>query len=51
VRAVAESHGGTVTLQTAEAGSGARFVVRLPTASNLDDDGQHHRSPLETVID
>jgi signal transduction histidine kinase len=29
VRAVAESHGGTVTLESAN-GSGARFVVRLP---------------------
>jgi two-component system, OmpR family, sensor kinase len=50
VRAVAESHGGTVTVQTGE-GGGARFVVRLPQASNLDDDGQHHRPPLQTVID
>ncbi len=30
VRAVAESHGGTVALETATEGSGARFVVRLP---------------------
>jgi two-component system, OmpR family, sensor kinase len=30
VRAVAESHGGTVTLEGAE--PGARFVVRLPAA-------------------
>jgi signal transduction histidine kinase len=30
VRAVAESHGGTVTLEDAE--PGARFVVRLPAA-------------------
>jgi two-component system, OmpR family, sensor kinase len=50
VRAVAESHGGTVTLESAGEGGGARFVVRLP-ASNLDDDGQHHRPPLQTVID
>jgi two-component system, OmpR family, sensor kinase len=50
VRAVTESHGGTVTVQTGE-GGGARFVVRLPQASNLDDDGQHHRPPLQTVID
>ncbi len=50
VRAVAESHGGTVALQTAD-GGGARFLVRLPRASDLDDDGQHHRTPLQTVID
>ena len=50
VRAVAESHGGTVTLESAGEGGGARFVVRLP-ASNLDDDGQHHRPSLQTVID
>jgi two-component system, OmpR family, sensor kinase len=30
VRAVAESHGGTVTLESVQEGSGARFVVRLP---------------------
>jgi two-component system, OmpR family, sensor kinase len=51
VRAVAESHGGVVTLEAADKGSGARFVVRLPKVSNLDDDGQHHRPPLQTVID
>jgi two-component system, OmpR family, sensor kinase len=31
VRAVAESHGGSVRLEPAEDGSGARFVVRLPS--------------------
>ena len=51
VRAVAESHGGSVTLEGADAGSGARFVVRLPKASDLDNDGQHHRPALQTVID
>jgi signal transduction histidine kinase len=51
VRAVAESHGGSVTLESTGEGRGARFVVRLPEASNLDDDGQHHRAPLETVVD
>ncbi len=51
VRAVAESHGGSVTLEPASEGSGARFVVRLPAASDLDDDGKHHRPPLQTVID
>jgi two-component system, OmpR family, sensor kinase len=30
VRAVAESHGGTVTLEQADDGTGARFVIRIP---------------------
>ena len=58
VRAVAESHGGTVTLEldrrARRRAHGARFVVRLPArprASNLDDDRQHHRPPLEAVVD
>jgi two-component system OmpR family sensor kinase len=51
VRAVAESHGGTVVLESSKLGSGARFVVRLPLASDLHDDGQHHRPSLQTVID
>ena len=51
VKAVAETHGGSVTLQTPENGHGARFVVRLPDASDLDDDGQHHRTSLEAVVD
>jgi signal transduction histidine kinase len=52
VQAVAQSHGGSVTLESSAQGTGARFVVRLPPASSdLDDDGQHHRPPLETVID
>jgi two-component system, OmpR family, sensor kinase len=32
VRAVAETHGGSVTLEAPAEGTGARFVVRLPTA-------------------
>jgi two-component system OmpR family sensor kinase len=52
VQAVAHSHGGTVTLEPPEGGrTGARFVVRLPAYSDLDDDGQHHRPPLQSVID
>jgi signal transduction histidine kinase len=51
VRAVAESHGGSVVLQQPDEGSGARFVVRLPLASNLDDDGQDHRPAAEAVVD
>jgi signal transduction histidine kinase len=50
VRAVAVSHGGGVTLERGEHG-GARFVVRLPAYSDLDDDGEHHRPPLQTVVD
>ncbi len=50
VRAVAESHGGSVTFQDAR--PGARFVVRLPLApSDLDDDGQHHRAAAQAVVD
>ena len=33
VRAVAESHGGTVTLEQPDAGSGARFVIKIPRAA------------------
>jgi signal transduction histidine kinase len=56
VRAVAESHGGTVTLQPthpAAAGSpahGARFVVSLPAVSDLDDHRQHHRAAAEALV-
>jgi signal transduction histidine kinase len=50
VRAVAESHGGTVMLDRSAA-RGARFVVRLPAASDLDDDGEHHGTALEAVVD
>jgi signal transduction histidine kinase len=51
VHAVAVSHGGTVTLEPTGQSSGARFVVRLPKASDLHDDRQHHRPPLETIVD
>jgi two-component system OmpR family sensor kinase len=37
VRAVAESHGGTVDLRPPESGRGTKFVVRLPL---LDSEGQ-----------
>jgi two-component system, OmpR family, sensor kinase len=52
VRAVAESHGGSVTLEDAR--PGARFVVRLPlsgSSSDLNDDGQHHRAAAQAVVD
>jgi two-component system OmpR family sensor kinase len=58
VRAVAESHGGSVILQPTHPGAerpGARFVVTLPARevgpSDLDDDRQDHRSPTEAVVD
>jgi len=50
VQSIATSHGGGVTLEPPLQGTGARFVVRLPAASDLDDDGQHHRPPLETLV-
>jgi two-component system, OmpR family, sensor kinase len=56
VQAVAVSHGGSVTLEPSKLGwhagaKGARFVVRMPACSDLDDDRQHHRPSLQTVID
>ncbi len=51
VQAVAETHGGNVTLDSPPGSKGARFVVTLPAYSDLDDDRQHHRPSLETVID
>ena len=51
VHAVAESHGGRVTLDPYEEGKGARFIVHLPAVSDLHDDGQHHRTPLQTIVD
>jgi signal transduction histidine kinase len=51
VQAVAVTHGGSVELQQAAGSSGARFVVRLPGYSDLDDDRQHHRAALEPVVD
>jgi len=50
VQSIATSHGGTVTLEPPLQGTGARFVVRLPSSSDLDDDGQDHRPPLETLV-
>ena len=53
VRAVAESHGGSVSVEQTHPGAkrpGARFVVTLP-ALDLDDDGQHHRTALKAVVD
>jgi len=50
VQAVATSHGGSVTFEPVKDGRGARFVVRLPLASDLDDDGQDHRPSPEPVV-
>jgi two-component system, OmpR family, sensor kinase len=55
VKAVAISHGGDVVLESPVNG-GARFVVTLPlheqpAGSDLHDDGKHHRTPLEPVVD
>jgi len=33
VRSVAQSHGGTVVLETPQTGTGTRFVIRIPTMS------------------
>jgi two-component system OmpR family sensor kinase len=52
VHAVAGAHGGTVEIERSTKGqTGARFVVRLPAYSDLNDDRQHHRSSLQPVID
>jgi signal transduction histidine kinase len=37
VRAVAESHGGSVALDQPESGSGARFVIRIPRPPTAAD--------------
>ena len=56
VQAVAVAHGGSVTLERSRIGdpehaTGARFVVTMPAYSDLDDDRQHHRAPLQAVVD
>ncbi len=57
VRAVAESHGGSVTLESTHPREGdveaygARFVVRLPLAgSDLDDDREHHGTSPQAIV-
>jgi signal transduction histidine kinase len=50
VHAIATSHGGSVALEPSPRGTGARFVVRLPAYSDLDDNGQDHRPPLQTLV-
>jgi two-component system OmpR family sensor kinase len=52
VHAVSVSHEGSVALEPSRLGpTGARFVVTMPSFSDLDDDRQDHRAALETVID
>ncbi len=51
VQAIAASHGGSVTLEHSRSATGARFVVRLPALSDLDDDGKDHRAPLQALVD
>ncbi len=51
VQAVAVSHGGSVELEDRTDSTGARFVVRLPAYSDLDDDGKDHGSALEPIVD
>ena len=64
VRAVAETHGGSVVVEpTGERDGvsyGARFIVKLPVApaadteqvaSDLNDDRQDHRAATQAVVD
>jgi two-component system, OmpR family, sensor kinase len=56
VRAVVESHGGSVRLSPTHPGAarpGARFTVTLPVAAplDLDDDREHHRTAAQAVVD
>ena len=49
VRAVAESHGGSVTLEHPYDGSGARFVVRLPAEGASANGGAEHGQTSTTT--
>ena len=51
VQAIAQAHGGSVAVEHSRAHTGARFVVRLPALSDLHDDGEDHRAPLQTLVD
>jgi signal transduction histidine kinase len=54
VKAVAESHGGSVRVEEVHADReprGARFVVELPSASDLHDDRKDHRPSAQSVVD
>jgi len=47
VRAVAESHGGTVSLERPEGGTGARFVIRIPTGTAASAPGGRGAGPRD----
>jgi signal transduction histidine kinase len=49
VRAVAESHGGTVTLEHTESGTGARFVITIPRAPSPATEQQPPRTPARAA--
>ena len=51
VHAIAVSHGGGVELEPRGEHGGARFVVRLPARSDLDDDGKDHGPALQALVD
>jgi signal transduction histidine kinase len=50
VRAVAESHGGTVTLERPERGTGVRFVVRLPATAAATDVADLSGTPVAAPV-
>jgi signal transduction histidine kinase len=48
VRAVAESYGGSVALEQASDGRGARFLVRLPTEHAVDGEPELDQTSTTT---
>jgi two-component system, OmpR family, sensor kinase len=46
VRAVVEAHGGTVSLERGEVGTGTRFVIRLPSDAS-DADAERRAAPRD----
>jgi two-component system, OmpR family, sensor kinase len=46
VRAVAESHGGSVTLERPGSGRGTRFVIRIPRAGQVSEDATGNGAEL-----
>jgi signal transduction histidine kinase len=46
VRAVAQSHGGTVALERPEPGPGTRFVIRIPTEASLREAARAARAEV-----
>jgi signal transduction histidine kinase len=48
VQAVAESHGGTVSLDRPESGSGTRVVVRIPAANPIPTPTNGNQSEAQT---